>query len=206
MTLRRPLLAILVLALAPFACERARLADRVLLITLDTTRADRLSSYGFTDVTLPHLERIARDGVVFDRAASVAPLTLPAHTSLFTGLLPPRHGVRDNSDRPLADAHVTLAEMLHARGFRTAAFVGSTVVDPDRGLQQGFDVYAAAGGRQRRGDRVVDDAIRWLERSAQAPFLMWVHLYDPHRPYDPPEPFASTYAHDPYLGEIAFAE
>src|SRR6185503_17482787 len=110
----------------------------VVLVSLDTTRADRLSPYGFMDVTMPSLDRLAREGVVFDQATTVAPLTLPAHTSLLTGLLPPRHGVRENASVPLSDGQVTLAEILDARGFRTAAFVGSGVLDPDRGLRQGF--------------------------------------------------------------------
>ena len=95
----------------------------VVIITLDTTRADRLSIYGLMDVAMPALERLAREGVVFDQATTVAPLTLPAHTSLFTGLLPPRHGVRDNASEPLVGTETTLAEVLHAQGFRTAAFV-----------------------------------------------------------------------------------
>jgi arylsulfatase A-like enzyme len=152
--------------------------------------------------------------VRFDQATSVAPLTLPAHTSLFTGLLPPNHGVRDNSDHALADAHVTLAETLLARGFRTGASVASVVLDPDRGLQQGFEHYDAvptegrdaAGGRQRRADAVMDDAIAWLDTVGDSRFFLWTHLYDPHRPYDPPEPYASTYGHNLYVGEIAFAD
>ena len=187
---------------------------RVLVITLDTTRADRLSPYGFMNVALPHLERLAREGVVFDQATTVAPLTLPAHTSLFTGLLPPRHGVRDNADPPLADAVTTLAEVLRARGLRTGAFVGSVVLDPDRGLKQGFQHYssvvssnpAGPGVRQRRAGDVVGDALDWLDGVGASPFFAWAHLYDAHRPYDPPEPFASTYAHNPYVGEIAYAD
>ena len=124
------------------------------MITLDTTRADRLSPYGFMNVSLPHLERLAREGVVFDQATSVAPLTLPAHTSLFTGLLPPNHGVRDNADPPLEDTHTTLAETLLARGFRTGAFVGSVVLDPDRGLQQGFEEYPRRRWRPSAGRRI----------------------------------------------------
>jgi choline-sulfatase len=186
----------------------------VVIVTLDTTRVDRLSPYGFMNVSLPHLERLAREGVIFDQATSVAPLTLPAHTSLFTGLVPPRHGVRDNADPPLADAHTTLAEVLQARGFRTGGFVGSVVLDPDRGLNQGFETYGSVGStgsagaalRQRRADSVVNEAIRWLDGVGDAPFFLWVHLYDAHRPYDPPEPYASTYGHNPYVGEIAFAD
>ena len=115
----------------------------VVVITLDTTRADRLSPYGYMNVSLPSLERLATEGVVFDQATSVAPLTLPAHTSLFTGLLPQNHGVRDNADHPLAETETTLAETLRARGFRTGAFVGSVVLNPNRGLKQGFEHYQA---------------------------------------------------------------
>lgn len=145
-------------------CTSVEPPTGVVIITLDTTRADRLSPYGFMNVSLPALEQFAREGVVFDAATSVAPLTLPAHTSLFTGLLPPRHGVRDNADPPLAERFVTLAESLAARGFRTGAFVGSIVLDPDRGLAQGFATYSGVAPqptpgqrrRQRRGDAVVD--------------------------------------------------
>jgi arylsulfatase A-like enzyme len=186
----------------------------VVVITLDTTRADRLSPYGFMNVSLPHLERLAREGVVFDQATSVAPLTLPAHTSLFTGLLPPNHGVRDNADPPLEETQTTLAETLLARGFRTGAFVGSVVLDPDRGLKQGFEQYEGvdvADGqtpdrRQRRADQVIADAVHWLDTINGSRFFLWAHLYDPHRPYDPPEPYVSIYGHNPYVGEIAFAD
>jgi arylsulfatase A-like enzyme len=186
-----------------------------IVITLDTTRADRLSTYGFNDVSLPHLERLAREGVVFDQATTVAPLTLPAHTSLFTGLLPPNHGVRDNADTALDHAHTTLAEVLRARGFHTGAFVGSIVLDPTRGLQQGFEQYQAVPAdnstplpetRQRRADAVMNDAIRWLGTVGDSRFFLWTHLYDAHRPYDPPEPYRSTYGHNLYVGEIAFVD
>ena len=189
----------------------------VVVVTLDTTRADRLSPYGFMDVPMPALDRLAREGVVFDRATSVAPLTLPAHTSLFTGLFPPRHGVRDNVDKALAAGHATLAETLQANGFRTGAFVGSIVLARERGLDRGFDEYTGPGSRgsepgagdhrarQRRADAVVTDAVRWLDGVAGSRFFLWAHFYDAHRPYDPPDPYRSAY-HDPYVGEIAFAD
>jgi arylsulfatase A-like enzyme len=169
------------------------------------------------DVPMPAIDRLAREGVVFDRATSVAPLTLPAHTSLFTGLFPPGHGVRDNVDKALAAHHPTLAEVLRTNGFRTGAFVGSIVLAPGRGLDRGFDEYTGPGsrsakpsavesrGRQRRADSVVTDAVRWLDGVAGSRFFLWAHLYDAHRPYDPPEPYRSAY-HDPYVGEIAFAD
>jgi choline-sulfatase len=182
----------------------------VVIVTLDTTRADRLSAYGYMDVSLPHLDRLAAEGIVFDQATSVAPLTLPAHASLFTGLLPPSHGVRENASPPLGDEYMTLAEVLQASGVRTGAFVGAAVLDADRGLAQGFEHYsgvAATGAperRQRRADEVIGEAVRWLEEVRGERFFLWAHLYDPHRPYDPPAPFQSM--HDPYLGEIAFAD
>lgn len=184
----------------------------VVIVTLDTTRLDRLSPYGFMDVRMRNLERLAAEGVVFDQAVTVAPLTLPAHASLFTGLLPPAHGVRDNADRPLSDDVETLAEALRARGFATGAFVGSVVLQADRGLSQGFDVYrdvrASESRRerhQRRGDAVVNDAIEWLEEAQQSSFLLWTHLYDPHAPYDPPETFRRLHS-DPYVGELLFVD
>jgi choline-sulfatase len=203
-------------ALAWYGVDHEAPAVGVVIITLDTTRADRLSPYGFMDAAMPHLDRLAREGVVFDQATSVAPLTLPAHTSLFTGLFPPAHGVRDNADPPLSSEHLTLAEILRGQRFRTGAFVGSVVLDADRGLSHGFDEYrgvattAALGRvsgppRRRRGDQVVTDAIRWIEGVQDSRFFVWAHLYDPHRPYDPPEPFRSKYT-DPYIAEIAFAD
>jgi arylsulfatase A-like enzyme len=204
--------------------ERPASPLNVVIITLDTTRADRLPVYGFMDTSMPALDRLGREGVVFDQATSVSPLTLPAHTSLFTGLLQPGHGVRDNADEALAARHTTLAEVLHDRGFQTGAFVGSIVLGPERGLAHGFDRYSGVGsarpdrtvedtgqnpagarGRQRRADAVVTDAVRWLDGVAGSRFFLWAHLYDPHGPYDPPEPYRSTYS-DPYIGEIAFAD
>lgn len=188
----------------------ARAPAGVLIVTLDTTRADRLSPYGFMSGSTPALERLAAEGVVFDQAMSTAPLTLPAHTSLFTGLVPPRHGVRDNADAPLAASIPTLAELLRSTGVRTGAFVGSVVLDAERGLARGFDRYGgvAAGGQdrslQRRANAVVDDAVAWLDTLAGTPFLLWTHFYDPHRPYDAPDAFRSV--GDPYDAEIAFAD
>ena len=206
-------IAAVLLSAAWYRVHRARTPIGIVLITLDTTRADRLSPYGLMDAAMPALDRLAREGAVFDQAISVAPLTLPAHTSLFTGLLPPAHGVRDNVDTPLAARHVTLAEILRDRGFRTGAFVGSAVLDADRGLAQGFDTYRSAmpigpEGRsalQKGADAVIGDALAWLEGIGRRRFFLWAHLYDPHRPYEPPEPFRSRHD-DPYIGEIAFAD
>jgi len=185
----------------------------VVIVTLDTTRADYLGPYASGRAATPSIDRIARDGLVFDEAITVAPLTLPAHCSLFTGLLPPRHGVRDNADGPLATNHPVLAGVLRDRGFDTAAFVASTVLARDRGLARGFTTYREdapaerhPARRGRRADAVIDEAIAWLRQRNDTPFFLWVHLYDPHAPYDVPEPFATEYADDPYAGEIAFMD
>jgi len=203
-------------ALALFGISASCGVDRgplnVVVVTLDTTRVDRLTPYGYMDASMPGLERLAREGAVFQRAYTIVPLTLPAHTSLFTGLSPVSHGVHDNADPPLDGQFDTLAEVLHGGGYQTAAFVASAVLDPDRGLAQGFDRYQDTGlnefGRhrsQRRGDEVMNDAIAWLEHADQRPFLLWTHLYDAHQPYEPPEPFASQISNR-YVAEIAFAD
>jgi arylsulfatase A-like enzyme len=183
----------------------------LVIITLDTTRADRLPAYGFAGVATPVIDRIVNEGVVFDTAESVAPLTLTAHTSLFTGLYPPNHGVRDNVAPPLGPAHVTLAEILRARGYRTAAFVGSIVLARDRGLARGFDVYgdgARTGSpapRRRSANEVIDDASAWVRHLDATPFFVWVHLYDAHAPQAPPLEFRRAYG-DSYEGAIAYMD
>ena len=185
--------------------------SNLVIITLDTTRADRLPAYGFASVATPSIDWLARTGVVFDDAESVAPLTLTAHTSLFTGLYPPRHGVRDNVDAPLGTAHATLAGILSARGFHTAAFVGSVVLAADRGLSRGFDVYKdggthdGQGPRRRSASEVVDDAQRWIDSLDGGPFFLWVHLYDVHAPQAPPVEFRRAYG-DRYEGAIAYVD
>ena len=183
----------------------------VVIVTLDTTRADVLSAYATDQVETPALDRLSREGTVFEQATTTVPLTLPAHCSLFTGLIPPHHGVRDNVDPPLGDAFTTLAEVLRGNGARTAAFVGSAVVDARRGLAQGFDLYSD-GQRGNRNPRlrrpanvVVDEANAWLVRQ-QTPFFAWVHLYDAHAPHTLPEPYRTMYEDVPYLGAIAFMD
>jgi arylsulfatase A-like enzyme len=184
----------------------------LVIITLDTTRADRLPAYGFASVATPSIDTVARRGVVFNDAMTVAPLTLTAHTSLFTGLYPPHHGVRDNTDAPLDPSHATLAGILRARGFRTGAFVGSVVLSADRGLSQGFDVYddgGTSGGRaphRRRASEVVDRAAAWICTLRQGePFFLWVHLYDVHASQTVPLEFRRAYG-DRYEGGIAYVD
>jgi arylsulfatase A-like enzyme/Flp pilus assembly protein TadD len=189
----------------------------LLVITLDTTRADRVGPYGFQNVETPALDRLARDGVVFEHAMSVAPLTLPAHCSIFTGRFPPEHGVRDNGGFFLSPRQTTLASILRQRGFQTGAVVGAFVLDGKWGLNQGFQTYIdefelpegrgfSVGEVQRTADDVVNRALPWLEKAKAGRFFAWLHFYDPHGPYEPPEPFASRYGPHPYLGEIAFTD
>jgi arylsulfatase A-like enzyme len=185
----------------------------VVIVTLDTTRADSISVYGALRVSTPNVDAVARSGALFENAATVAPLTLTAHSSLFTGLLPPHHGVRDNGADPLGADHSTLAEILKRRGFRTAAFVGSAVLQASRGLARGFDVYRDGGSAamrprrfRRAGGEVVSDAAEWLSQQDDSPFLLWVHLYDAHAPCDPPEPYRSLFPEDPYAAAVAYAD
>ncbi len=182
----------------------------VLLITLDTTRADRLGAYGAADAHTPVLDGIAARGVRFTEAVTVAPVTLPAHASILTGLEPPSHGVHNNGEARLADSHTTLAEILSARGRDTAAFVSSFVLDDRFGVAQGFAHYddelpAPPGpfpsdGAERDAVAVTDAALAWLGgRPADRPLFWWVHYYDAHAPYAPP-PDAPRPGYD---GEIA---
>ncbi|MEQ1506543.1 MAG: sulfatase, partial [Myxococcota bacterium] len=190
----------------------------VLVVTLDTTRVDVVGAYGdpAAPSVTPVLDRLATDAIRFDRAYTVTPLTIPAHSSLFTGLLPPRHGVRDNGDARLSDAATTLAERLSAAGYQTMASVGAEVTSRHWGFAQGFDVFrdpAPGPGNptavdrwrvERPADQVVDDAIRWLAAAdPERPWFVWVHLYDAHAPYAPPPAYRSL---DPYRGEVAFAD
>lgn len=168
----------------------------VLLISIDTLRADHLGCYGYQGAETPRLDALAARGVRFSQATTVVPLTLPAHSSLMTGTFPGHHGVRDNGGFYLGADQLTLAEMLKARGFRTGGFIGAFVLDGRWGINQGFDRYfddfdlskyeSALGmdAVQRRGDEVVDQAQKWLDQDRQKPFFAWVHLYDPHTPYD----------------------
>ena len=191
----------------------------VLLVSLDTTRADALACYGNKIASTPVLDTLARQGTRFSRAFSVTPLTIPAHSSLFTGLYPPRHGVRDNGDYFLGPDAVTLAERLQDAGYATAASVGAEVTTHRWGFGQGFDAYfdemgttaEDAGSRwkvERRGDLVVDDALSWLQPrlAKDQPWFAWVHLFDVHHPYEPPAPYDELFSDQPYLGELAWAD
>ncbi|GAB4239530.1 MAG: hypothetical protein Kow00109_14380 [Acidobacteriota bacterium] len=191
----------------------------VLLITIDTLRADHLGCYGATAVATPHLDRLAQEGFRFEWVVSPVPLTLPSHASLLTSAYPTFHGVRDNSGFVLGQDQWTLAEILHEQGYRTGAFVGAFVLDARFGLDQGFEVYRsdfplsgretiAPGLIQKRADEVAAAALEWLGRRGQfdRPFFCWIHFYDPHAPYEPPEPYRARYRSDLYSGEVAYVD
>jgi arylsulfatase A-like enzyme/tetratricopeptide (TPR) repeat protein len=189
----------------------------LLLITLDTTRADRLGCYGYAAARTPVLDSLAQAGVLCERACTVAPLTLPAHASLFTGLYPVENGVRTNGRGRLDDRIATLADVLRRSGYDTAAYVAAFVLDGKFGLDKGFRTYDDdfSGDepaedllhRQRNGEAVVDAALAWLEKSRSRPFFCWVHLYDPHDPYRAHDDvFDSEFEDRPYDGEIAYVD
>ena len=187
----------------------AVLAANVILITLDTTRADRLPPYD-DGIELPAIDQLAREGVVFDRAIAPAPLTLPSHSSLFTGRIPPAHGARVNS-LTLEAGLPMFPERLQAAGYRTAAFVGSMVLNGNRGLRRGFDVYddigVGPGARLRRpANEVIDGALDWMNAGRDRPFFLWVHLYDAHAPHTLPPEFDGASTVDRYAAAIAFMD
>ncbi len=193
----------------------------ILLVTLDTTRADHVGAYGYASAETPNLDALAREGTLFENCITPSAYTLPSHASIMTGLYPPYHGVRVNGASALGDVHTTMAERLAAKGYRTAAFVGAFVLDGRWGLEQGFDRYdddfklgqdqkLDLARVQRPANAVVDAALGWLGEESAKPFFAWVHLYDAHVPYEPPEPFRSRFAaggpNGLYDGEIAFAD
>ncbi len=189
----------------------------ILIITVDTLRADRVGCYGYAGGLTPNVDALAKDGVVFERGVAQVPLTWPSHAAIFTGTYPFHNGVQDFTGQPLSDRFRTLAESLKDHGYATGAVVSSFVLDRSWGLARGFESYddAFAGQEflqknlglvERRAEESVDHALSWLEAHPNQPFFLWLHLYDPHSPYNAPEPFGSQYAKQPYEGEIAYAD
>ncbi|MFB3922682.1 MAG: sulfatase-like hydrolase/transferase [Terriglobia bacterium] len=212
------LLALLVVARVGASLTSAAASEpkpNVVLITIDTLRADHLGVYGYASIQTPEIDQLARSGARFTHAFTPVPITLPAHSTILTGSFPMATGMHDFSGNKLPANSATLAGVLKAQGYSTAAFVGSAVLDSRFGLNQGFETYfdhfdfsrlleTNLDQMERRGDQVMDETLHWLTRSSRQPFLLWVHLYDPHHPYTPPEPYASRYRAQPYDGEIAF--
>jgi choline-sulfatase len=221
-------IAFYMLALVPQCAAQSRSAasskPNVYLITIDTLRADHVHCYGYNNVQTPALDALAKDGELFIQAFTPSPITQTSHTTILTGLLPVSHGVTDFGT-PLAPSHPTIAAILQSRDYHTGAFIGSIVLDSReiaRGLDHGFDFYdnfpvdhthsgsftekSRWGRIERRGKDVVQHAELWLNSLDDGSHFVWLHLYDPHDPYEPPPPFSDTYKHNLYDGEIAYAD
>jgi|HubBroStandDraft_5_1064220.scaffolds.fasta_scaffold40206_2 arylsulfatase A-like enzyme/Flp pilus assembly protein TadD len=190
----------------------------VYLITIDTLRADHVGCYGYKQIETPALDELAADGLRFTEAFTHSPITNTSHISILTGLLPSVHGVTDFGI-PLAPQHVTAAELLKKQGYQTAAFIGAVILDSNTlapGLDRGFDFYdnfpaktdtkERWGRVERRGMEVVEHAEGWFDKHRNGPHFVWVHMYDPHDPYEPPAPFSEKYKDHLYDGEIAYAD
>ncbi len=189
----------------------------VVLITIDTLRADHLGCYGYKQIKTPNIDGLAADGVRFESAFAVVPVTLPSHSSMLTGTYPMLSGMHDFSGNKLSPLQPTLASVLKQAGYQTGAVIGAAVLDSRFGLNQGFDFYydhfdfsrldeANLDEMERPGNVVADVALDWLGKNSQKKLFLWMHLYDPHFPYHPPDPYSREYAAQPYDGEIAFAD
>jgi arylsulfatase A-like enzyme/Flp pilus assembly protein TadD len=223
-----PALIALILLGGFTACRRSLKPDRynVLMVTLDTTRADRIGCYGYPQALTPVLDQLAREGVRFQSCRTPTPLTLPAHTTLLTGLYPPEHGLRINGQDVLAPDLVTLPQVFSNAGYRCGAFIAATVLDRRHGLNRGCEIYEdridipkissedyertghlpELTPPMRSGAKVVDAALAWLDSVRDRPFYAWVHLYDPHYPYDRHDNLPQVRRDDPYDEEIAYAD
>lgn len=188
----------------------------LLLITIDTLRADHLGCYGYHHVNTPAIDGLATEGVLFTKAFTPVPITLPSHVTIMTGLYPVQHGIQNNGNFILGPDALTLAEIMKAEGYRTGACIGAFVLDSLFGLDQGFDFYddslpkeetaATLLENERRGEAVTQAALNWLEKNKDAPFLLWLHYFDPHAIYLPPSPFKEEYKGNLYDGEIAYTD
>jgi arylsulfatase A-like enzyme/tetratricopeptide (TPR) repeat protein len=196
-------------------------ATSVLLITVDTLRADHVGCYGARNVKTPAMDALATEGTRFDNALTCVPITVPSHAAILSGTLPLWNGVRDFTSPPLRPDVGLLAETYKRHGYATAAFVSAFVLDSSWGLSRGFDTYddqfdphqfetRNPGNVQRRAGETVDRVLEWFKThepaAATTPFFVWLHLYDPHSPYDPPEPYRAEYKGHLYDGEIAYAD
>jgi arylsulfatase A-like enzyme/Tfp pilus assembly protein PilF len=204
-------------ALPVVAQTLAKPGLNVVLITIDTLRADHVGCYGYKQIKTPNIDGLAAEGARFGRAFAVVPVTLPSHSSILTGTYPMLSGMHDFSGNKLSPLQPTLASVLQQSGYQTGAVVASAVLDSRFGLNHGFDFYydhfdfnrldeANLDEMERPGNVVADVALDWLAKTSQKKFFLWMHLYDPHFPYNPPEPYRHEYASQPYDGEIAFAD
>jgi arylsulfatase A-like enzyme len=199
----------------------------IIFISIDTLRADRLACYGYKEIKTPNIDLIARRGVLFSQAICQVPVTLPSHTSMFTGLNPTSHNVRENGTFRLDDSEITLAEILKEDGYKTGAFIGGFPLDSRFGLNKGFDFYdddlsdrkdqETLRGKirwqghnvssfERKAISVIESSIKWLSSNRKGSFFLFIHLFDPHTSYSPPEPFKKMYKYQPYDGEVAYVD
>ncbi|MCJ7679696.1 MAG: sulfatase-like hydrolase/transferase [Candidatus Aminicenantes bacterium] len=192
----------------------ATLRKNLLIVTIDTARTDRIGCYGYQHSSTPNIDALAGKGMIFERAFAQTPMTLPSHTNIFLGTTPPYHGVHENANFIVDEKYLTLAEHLKENGYSTGAFIGSYALDSRFGLAQGFDVYDDTYDRmssqkyaygERKAEEVVTGAMAWLEKQ-NGPWFLWVHCFDPHYPYEPPEPFRSQYKEQPYDGEVSYVD
>ncbi|MHC4913186.1 MAG: sulfatase, partial [Planctomycetota bacterium] len=196
---------------APVSSKDVR---NVLLISIDTCRADYLGCYGYPHQTTPNVDKIAGQGVIFKNVVTAVPMTFPAHCSMLTGTIPPYHQVHDNLDYKLDESNITLAEILKEHGFVTGGIISASVLDSQFGINQGFDTFndRLEQGRttglmvERRAGQTSNIALAWLAGHKNERFFLFLHYFDPHVDYVPPEPFASRFADDLYAGEIAYAD
>ena len=215
----RRLLLLLSASLLPAisAFAAANSTPNVIVITIDTLRADHLGCYGYKQIKTPNIDALAADSARFDHAYTPVPVTLPAHTVIFTGTYPMLSGIHDFSANKLSPEQPTLASLLKEHGYTTGAVIGSAVLDRRFGLDHGFDFYydhfdfsrlqeSNLDEMERPGNVVADTALHWLANNYQKKFFLWMHLYDPHYPYRPPAPYSEQYASHLYDGEIAFAD
>lgn len=218
-------LALAAAVLGGGACRKKAPRPNVLIVTFDTTRADRIGAYGHQAARTPVVDRLAAEGALFENAYSSIPLTAPSHSTILTGKFPMAHGVRDNGLFVLGPEQHTLAEILKERGYRTGAAIGGFPLVARYGLNQGFDLYddqltpktesvitgagippPRDGFDERSAARVNEAVFAWLAQSKDQPFFLWVHYYDPHQPNEPPVPYDQLFADQPYDGEIAYAD
>ena len=186
----------------------------VLLITIDTLRADWLSCYGSEHLDTPNIDSLAERGVLFSRAFANTSTTLPSHANILLGVTPPYHGVHDNINFVVREGFLSLAEYLKDHDYSNGAFIGAFPLHAKFGLNQGFDTYDDEMGRlpfqdfmseERKGEVVVDRALSWLKKR-NSPWFLWIHCWDPHDPYEPPEPYLTQYKKHPYTGEVAYVD
>lgn len=210
------------LAVIAGGCAREQRLN-VLLVTIDTARADRFGCYGYAEPSSPNIDALAAEGALFTHAFATNPITLPSHTSIMTGTYPVFHGVRDNSTYMVRESVTTLAEILKGAGYQTSAIIGAFVLDSRFGLDQGFTDYDdriaadwskdeietreanSFGFEERKAHLVTASALEWLRKPHGSPFFLWLHYFDPHQPINPPEPYHSRF-NEPYAGEIALAD